>query len=112
MSAQITNTGNLGPVILQSLAPAVLYTPTSAFNNILICDEQEMPAGGGTTLLFTRPRNMQPPIVQLGNSGLDPAPQVPQRDVISAEMAWFGTGAIIEFVIDKLLVIDLEPLAA
>ena len=95
--SSITTTSNLGPVILQSLAPAVLYTPTSAFNNILICDKQEMPSGGGSTILFTRPRNMEPPVVQLGNSGLDPAPQVPQRDVISAEMAWFGTGAVINY---------------
>jgi hypothetical protein len=28
--------------------------------------------------------------VQLGNSGIDPPAQVPQRDIIDAQMAFFG----------------------
>jgi hypothetical protein len=46
-----------------------------------------MPANGGTTCRFMRPRALTPPTVQLGNSGIDPAPQVPQRDIIDAQMA-------------------------
>lgn len=76
----ITTTGSLGPVILQSLAPAMLYVPTPMFNYILPCDKVTMPAQGGTTMRFLRPRNLTPPTIQLGNSGVDPAPQVPQRD--------------------------------
>lgn len=76
----ITNTGNLGPMILQSLAPAMLYVPTPTMNYILICDKVSMPANGGTTCRFMRPRALQPPTIQLGNSGIDPAAQVPQRD--------------------------------
>lgn len=37
-----------------------------------------------------RPRALVPPTVQLGNSGIDPAAQVPQRDVIDVTMAFFG----------------------
>lgn len=69
MSGQITNTGNLGPMILQSLAPAMLYVPTPTMNYITICDKVSMPANGGTTCRFMRPRSLQPPTVQLGNSG-------------------------------------------
>jgi len=67
-----------------------------------------MPANGGTTMRFMRPRALQPPTVQLGNSGLDPAAQVPQRDIIDAAMAFFGTGCIIDFVMGKPSLIDLE----
>ena len=49
-----------------------------------------MPANGGTTCRFMRPRSLQPPTVQLGNSGIDPPAQVPQRDIIDAQMAFFG----------------------
>lgn len=98
----ITNTSNLGPVILQSLAPSMLYTPTPAMNNILICDKATMPSHGGTTMRFLRPRALKPATIQLGNSGIDPAPQVPQRDIIDAEMALFGTGCVInEQVIEQ-----------
>ena len=49
-----------------------------------------MPAKGGTTCRFMRPRALQPPTVQLGNAGIDPPAQVPQRDIIDAQMAFFG----------------------
>jgi len=39
-----------------------------------------MPVNGGTTCRFMRPRALQPPTIQLGNSGIDPPAQVPQRD--------------------------------
>ena len=71
----ITTTGNLGPMILQSLAPAMLYVPTPSMNYILVCDKVSMPANGGTTCRFMRPRALTPPTVQLGNSGIDLEPR-------------------------------------
>jgi hypothetical protein len=68
----------------------MLYVPTPAFNNIVVADKVSMPMNGGTTCRFLRPRMLQPPTVQLGNSGVDPAAQVPQRDIIDAQMAFFG----------------------
>jgi hypothetical protein len=59
-----------------------------------------------------RPRALVPPTIQLGNSGIDPPAQVPQRDIIDAQMAFFGTGCIIEFVMGKSSLIDLELLTA
>ncbi len=50
-----------------------------------------MPPNGGTTMRFMRPRALQPPTIQLGNSGIDPPAQVPQRDIIDAQMAFFGS---------------------
>lgn len=67
----ITTTGQLGPMILQSLAPAMLYVPTPEMNYITICDKINMPANGGTTCRFMRPRALVPPTIQLGNSGID-----------------------------------------
>lgn len=55
-----------------------------------------MPANGGTTCRFMRPRALQPPTIQLGNSGIDPPAQVPQRDIIDAQMAFFGKSASAE----------------
>lgn len=97
MSSQITNTGNLGPMILQSLAPAMLYVPTPTENYIVVCDKISMPMNGGTTARFMRPRALTPPTIQLGNSGIDPPAQVPQRKLVA---------------LNKSLIIDLELLAA
>lgn len=97
----ITTTSNLGPVILQSLAPAMLYTPTPGFNYIIPTDKVTMPMRGGTTMRFLRPRALIPPTVQLGNSGIEPTPQVPQRDIIDAEMSFFGN--LINSAEDELL---------
>ena len=109
MSSQITTTGNLGPMILQSLAPAMLYVPTPAENYILIADKVSMPANGGTTCRFMRPKSLRPPTVQLGNSGIDPPAQVPQRDIIDAQMAFFGTGCVIN---EQVILQDQEGVLA
>lgn len=107
--SQITNTGNLGPMILQSLAPAMLYVPTPTMNNILICDKVSMPTNGGTTCRFMRPRALVPPTIQLGNSGIDPPAQVPQRDIIDAQMSFFGTGCVIN---EQVILQDQEGVLA
>ena len=105
----ITTTGNLGPLILQSLAPAMLYVPTPTMNYILVTDKVSMPANGGTTCRFMRPRALVPPTIQLGNSGIDPPAQVPQRDIIDAQMAFFGTGCIIN---EQVILQDQEGVLA
>lgn len=105
----ITTTGNLGPLILQSLAPAMLYVPTPTMNYIIPADKVSMPANGGTTIRFMRPRALTPPTVQLGNSGIDPPAQVPQRDIIDAQMAFFGTGCIIN---EQVILQDQEGVLA
>lgn len=81
-------------MILQSLAPAMLYVPTPTMNYILVTDKVSMPANGGTSCRFMRPRALVPPTIQLGSAGIDPPAQVPQRDIIDAQMAFFGTGCI------------------
>lgn len=105
----ITTTGNLGPMILQSLAPAMLYVPTPAMNYITVCDKVSMPANGGTTCRFMRPRALKPPTIKLGNSGIDPPAQVPQRDIIDATMSFFGTGCIIN---EQVILQDQEGVLA
>ena len=56
-----------------------------------------MPPNGGTTCRFMRPKALQPPTIQLGNSGIDPPAQVPQRDIIDAQIAFFGINASAEY---------------
>jgi len=74
-----------------------------------ICDKVSMPPNGGTTMRFMRPRALVPPTVQLGNSGIDPPAQVPQRDIIDAQMAFFGTGCIIN---EQVILQDQEGVLA
>ena len=68
-----------------------------------------MPSNGGTTIRFMRPRALVPPTIQLGNSGIDPPAQVPQRDIIDAQMAFFGTGCIIN---EQVILQDQEGVLA
>lgn len=84
----ITNTGNLGPMILQSLAPAMLYVPTPSMNYIIPADKVSMPANGGTTMRFMRPRALVPPTVQLGNSGIDKRCVDIKPFLIDSEVRW------------------------
>lgn len=105
----ITGPGQLGPMIIQSLAPAMLYVPTPNMNYSLVCDKVSMPPNGGTTMRFMRPRALQPPTIQLGNSGIDPPAQVPQRDMIDCTMAFFGTGCIIN---EQVILQDQEGVLA
>lgn len=85
----ITTTGNLGPMILQSLAPAMLYVPTPSFNYIIAADKVSMPANGGTTMRFMRPRALVPPTIQLGNSGIDKVLCVDVKStLIDSEARW------------------------
>jgi hypothetical protein len=84
----ITTTGNLGPMILQSLAPAMLYVPTPSMNYIIPADKVSMPANGGTTCRFMRPRALVPPTVQLGNSGIDQGCVDLKLSLIDSEVRW------------------------
>ena len=86
----ITTTAQIGPPILQSLAPGMLYVPTPRMNYITIADKISMPDHGGTICRILRARALVPPTVQLGNTGIDPPAQVPQRDIIDAQMGFFG----------------------
>jgi hypothetical protein len=75
-------------MILQSLAPAMLYVPTPTMNNILICDKVSMPSNGGTTCRFMRPRALVPPTIQLGNSGIDKRCVDLKLSLIDSEDRW------------------------
>lgn len=68
-----------------------MVTKVTEWNYITIADKVSMPANGGTTCRFMRPRALTPPTIQLGNAGIDPPAQVPQRDIIDAQMAFFGS---------------------
>jgi hypothetical protein len=91
----ITTSTDLPAPIVQSLAPGMLSVPTPNFNYIIGADRYSMPRNGGTTLRFLRPRPLSPPIVALGNSGIEPASQVPQRDIIDATVSFYGTSVIL-----------------
>ena len=43
----------------------------TARNYMTISDHVAMPPNGGTTMLFAQPVALQPPTIQLGNTGID-----------------------------------------
>ena len=113
----ITTTNDLVAPILQSLAPGMLAVPTPEFIYRIPADRDTMPRQGGTTMRFLRPRPLDPPIVALGNSGIEPPPQVPQRDIKDAIMSFYSTSVILNEQVNeaacyKSALIDSELLAA
>lgn len=102
----ITTTGNLPAPILQSLAPGMLSVPTPNFNYIIAAEKYSMPRQGGTTMRFLRPVPLQPPVVQLGNSGIEPASQVATREIVDAAMAFYGTSVILN---EQVVIQDQDP---
>lgn len=102
----ITTTSFLPAPILQSLAPGMLSVPTPNFNYIIPAEKYSMPRQGGTTMRFLRPVPLQPPVVQLGNSGIEPASQVATREVIDAAMAFYGTSVILN---EQVIIQDQDP---
>jgi len=108
----ITTTSNLPAPILQSLAPGMLSVPTPNFNYIIPAEKYSMPRQGGTTMRFLRPVPLQPPVVQLGNTGIEPPSQVATREIIDAAMSFYGTSVILSlFGIVKSFLMDLKLLA-
>jgi N4-gp56 family major capsid protein len=102
----ITTTGSLPAPILQSLAPGMLSVPTPNFNYILPAEKYSMPRNGGTTMRFLRPVPLQPPVSQLGNSGIEPASQVATREILDAAMAFYGTSVILN---EQVVIQDQDP---
>jgi N4-gp56 family major capsid protein len=102
----ITTTGQLPAPILQSLAPGMLSVPTPNFNYIIPAEKYSMPRGGGTTMRFLRPVPLQPPIVQLGNTGIEPPSQVATREIIDAAMSFYGTSVILN---EQVVIQDQDP---
>lgn len=91
----ITTTSDVSPLTLQSLVPGALAVPTANFNYALGADKHYMPAHGGTTLRFFRPDPLLPPIVPIGNSGIEPTSQVLSRKVIDATVSFYTTSVIL-----------------
>lgn len=102
----ITTTSFLPAPILQSLAPGMLSVPTPNFNYIIPAEKYSMPRQGGTTMRFLRPVPLQPPVTQLGNSGIEPASQVATREIIDAAMAFYGTSVILN---EQVVIQDQDP---
>ena len=102
----ITTTSNLPAPILQSLAPGMLSVPTPNFNYISPAEKYSMPRNGGTTMRFLRPVPLQPPVVQLGNSGIEPPSQVATREILDAAMAFYGTSVILN---EQVVIQDQDP---
>lgn len=49
---------------------------------------------------------LAPPVVQLGNSGIEPASQVATREIVDAAMAFYGTSVILN---EQVVIQDQDP---
>ena len=102
----ITTTTDLPAPIMQSLAPGMLAVPTPNFNYILAADKFNIPLHGGTTMRFLRPRALLPPVVPLGNTGIEPPSQIAQRDVLDSTISFYGTSVILN---EQVVIQDQDP---
>ena len=102
----VTTTSYLPSPILQSLAPGMLSVPTPDFNYIIGAEKYSMPRQGGTTLRFLRPVPLTPPVVALGNSGIEPTSQVATREMIDATIQFYGTSVILN---EQVVIQDQDP---
>jgi N4-gp56 family major capsid protein len=84
----------------------MLSVPTPNFNYIIPAEKYSMPRNGGTTMRFLRPVPLQPPVVQLGNTGIEPPSQVATREIIDAAMAFYGTSVILN---EQVVIQDQDP---
>jgi len=55
---------------------------------------------------FLRPVPLQPPVVQLGNTGIEPPSQVATREIVDAAMAFYGTSVILN---EQVVIQDQDP---
>jgi len=60
---------------------------------VSVTDKVSMPANGGTTCRFMRPRALTPPTVQLGNAGIDKKCVDVKLSVIDLELSMRQQGA-------------------
>jgi N4-gp56 family major capsid protein len=102
----ITTTSDLPAPIRQSLAQGMLSVPTPNFNYIIPADKYALPMQGGTTMRFLRPVALVPPIVPLGNTGIEPPSQIPQRDILDATVSFYGTSVILN---EQVVIQDQDP---
>ena len=102
----ITTTTDLPAPIRQSLAAGMLSVPTPNFNYIIPADKYAMPRNGGTTMRFLRPVPLSPPIVPLGNTGIEPPSQVASREIIDATLSFYGTSVILN---EQVIIQDQDP---
>lgn len=102
----ITTTTDLPAPIRQSLMQGMLSVPTPNFNYIIPADKYQIPMQGGTTMRFLRPRALTPPVVPLGNTGIEPPSQIAQRDILDATVSFYGTSVILN---EQVVIQDQDP---
>ena len=102
----ITTTTDLPAPIRQSLMQGMLSVPTPNFNYIIPAEKFAIPMQGGTTMRFLRPRPLTPPVVPLGNTGIEPPSQIAQRDVLDATISFYGTSVILN---EQVVIQDQDP---
>ncbi len=88
--ANVVSTTNLPPSVLQSLADKMLSVPFPNLIHNFAAYKQTMRAQGGTDYRMTRYNRLPVALAPLGNSGIDPAPQLLSKVNIDAKMQFYG----------------------
>lgn len=120
----ITTTSTLPAPVQQSFSFKLLSVPVPYMIHKIPAELKAMPRNGGTTLRMRRYNPLATAPVPLGNSGVTPPPQNLTAINIDAQMDFYGTYILLneqvtlqnqdpkKYGVSKLLVIDLELLAA
>jgi N4-gp56 family major capsid protein len=87
----ITTTSLLSAPVQQSFSFKLLSVPVPYMIHKIPAELKSMPRNGGTTLRMRRYNPLAPAMVPLGNSGVNPPPQVLSSVNIDATMSFYGS---------------------
>lgn len=91
----ITTSGLLPAPVQQSFSYKLLAVPVPYMIHNLAATKKYMPKNGGTTLRMRRYNPLATATVPLGNTGIDPPPQVQTAIDIDALIQFYGTYVLV-----------------
>lgn len=89
----ITTSSDLPAPVQQSFSYKLLAVPVPYMVHNLAATKKYMPANGGRVLRMRRYNPLQTATVPLGNSGIQPAPQLLTAIDIDAQVQFYGRAA-------------------
>lgn len=91
----ITTTSLMTPAIQQSFSMKLLAVEVPNMIHKTCANKDYLPRHGGEILRRARYSPLGLAVVPLGNTGITPPPQVPQKIYIDAKVQFYGRGAVI-----------------
>lgn len=91
----VTTTSNMPPPVQKAFSELLLSTPQAYYIHSIPVQKRYMPRNAGTTMVMRRNEPLDSALVPLGNSGVDPAAQIPVNTDVEAKISFYGTWIMI-----------------